>query len=315
MSKRVIPKGKCSMCDSFAKLPKNPKEIGRICEKCYRLNIQPKIKCSICGKLKIIHKDTFCLKCYKITYEPPKHICFICKNKCISNKKTSSGPVCLKCYDKNFKPKKNCENCKRIKVVKKYINFKPLCGGCASNFIKKQKCVECNNIRKINKITVKGTVCGKCYNKNHKPKHRCTRCKNIKYLASASPNLCFNCYYIKKRKEDYKFYILTNLRNSVRSAFNKYSKTGKIINSSSYGINYKKIIEHLGNCPGESKEYHIDHIIPLSAFDLNDQIHIKAAFSPENHQWLKIEDNLKKSNKYDKNKFDKLIMKYKEGKL
>ena len=46
-----------------------------------------------------------------------------------------------------------------------------------------------------------------------------------------------------------------------------------------------------------SGEFHIDHIIPLSSFDLNDSEQIKIAFAPENYQWLTAKENLIKSNK------------------
>jgi len=42
------------------------------------------------------------------------------------------------------------------------------------------------------------------------------------------------------------------------------------------------------------KNYHIDHIIPLCAFDLTKEEQLKEAFSLENHQWLLAIDNLKK---------------------
>jgi len=67
--------------------------------------------------------------------------------------------------------------------------------------------------------------------------------------------------------------------------------------SSKYGIDYGAIIEALGPHPntiGISGDFHIDHIIPVSAFDLTDPAQIKIAFAPENHQWLLARDNRKK---------------------
>jgi len=46
------------------------------------------------------------------------------------------------------------------------------------------------------------------------------------------------------------------------------------------------------------KNYEIDHIRPLSSFDLTDPDQIKQAFAPENLQWLTAEENLRKGNNY-----------------
>ena len=68
--------------------------------------------------------------------------------------------------------------------------------------------------------------------------------------------------------------------------------------SRQYGINYKKIIENLKPFPKDSENYEVDHIVPLSWFDFNNPEEIRWAFAPENHQWMKKEDNRKKSDKY-----------------
>lgn len=106
-----------------------------------------------------------------------------------------------------------------------------------------------------------------------------------------------NAYRRKRRKTDPKFKISMDLRTGVYKALKHYSKTGKIWNAKKYGIDYEKIINHLKPFPKNIKNYHIDHIKPLSSFDLNKPEQIKKAFAPENHQWLTVEENLKKSNK------------------
>lgn len=92
--------------------------------------------------------------------------------------------------------------------------------------------------------------------------------------------------------------IMTHrLRTRLQTAMRLYSKTGKIMKSRKYGIDYKKIIEHLKPFPEDLSKYHIDHITPLCSFNLNNQEEIKTAFLPENHQWLLIKDNLSKGSK------------------
>ncbi len=102
----------------------------------------------------------------------------------------------------------------------------------------------------------------------------------------------------KRCKEDPTYKLMNNLRCRLSTVLQLYSKTGKIASASKYGINYKKIIEHLKPFPEDIENYEVDHIIPLSWFDFNDKKEIKWAFAPENHQWLLIEKNHIKGNRF-----------------
>ncbi len=109
-----------------------------------------------------------------------------------------------------------------------------------------------------------------------------------------------NKYVRDHRAKNTQFAIGIRLRDLVAKAFIKYTTTGKIMISSKYGIDYKGIIEHLGPHPntlGIEGKWHVDHIIPVSAFDLNDLEQVKIAFAPSNHRWLPAHDNLTKSSK------------------
>ncbi len=107
--------------------------------------------------------------------------------------------------------------------------------------------------------------------------------------------------WLKKQLVEHTQYAIgCNLRILIWHAFNKYTETGKIMSCKKYDINIPAICNYLGPHPntlGKKGKYHIDHIIPLSKFDLNNPEYIKVAFSPENHQWLTAEANLKKGNK------------------
>ena len=92
--------------------------------------------------------------------------------------------------------------------------------------------------------------------------------------------------------------IKIRLRNRLCTAI-RQQNIKKIKTFAEYGIDHVAIIEHLGPCPGDLKMYDIDHIKPLSSFDLSDLEQIKVAFSPENHQWLTKKDNMAKSKKLD----------------
>ena len=98
--------------------------------------------------------------------------------------------------------------------------------------------------------------------------------------------------YIKNRFEnDKNFNIKRRLSSLLWIAFKKYTKTGKVMSSKKYGINYVLIIEHLKPFPEDISKYHIDHIRPLCSFDLTNPEEIKEAFKPENHQWLLAKEN------------------------
>jgi len=100
-----------------------------------------------------------------------------------------------------------------------------------------------------------------------------------------------NQYQKKRRKNDKDFALKGKLRTLFYIAFNLYSKTGKIMTSKQYGVNYKKIIEHLGPQPNDGNIYEVDHIVPLCMFNFNNLEQIKKAFAPKNHQWLTKEIN------------------------
>ena len=110
----------------------------------------------------------------------------------------------------------------------------------------------------------------------------------------------------KKRKEDPYFRKTDNLRRRLIRAMRDYTKTGKVMTSREYGIDYNKIIEHLMKNRPENvsdkdlfdfRKWHIDHVFPLSKFDLNNPEEVKKAFAPENHQWLTAKENIRKGNK------------------
>ena len=97
--------------------------------------------------------------------------------------------------------------------------------------------------------------------------------------------------------KDKKFAIRMRLGCLLWIALRRYTQTGKIMTSREYGINYKAIIEHLKPFPEDLSKFEIDHIKPLCSFNLEDPEQIREAFAPENHQWLTIQENRRKSGK------------------
>ncbi len=97
------------------------------------------------------------------------------------------------------------------------------------------------------------------------------------------------------------YYAKNSVRIRIRNRISKairQQRLEKKLTIAGYGIDIGAIAEFLGPCPGNPSDWHIDHIRPLSSFDLSDLSQIKEAFRPTNHQWLTARENLIKAAKY-----------------
>jgi 5-methylcytosine-specific restriction endonuclease McrA len=109
-------------------------------------------------------------------------------------------------------------------------------------------------------------------------------------------------YFMERYNTEPTFKTKALLRNRLFYAFRKFSNEGKVMSSGKYGIDYGKIASRLvATRPADfnERQYHIDHIIPLSKFDFNNPAEVAKAFAPENHQWLPAEENIRKSDKIE----------------
>ncbi len=100
-------------------------------------------------------------------------------------------------------------------------------------------------------------------------------------------------YTMNKYHNNEKFRMRVRLGRSLTYVLKSYVNTGRIMNpQAKYCIDWEGIIEQLKPFPKNREAYHVDHIIPLCRFDLTDWKQVRIAFAPENHQWLKVKDNL-----------------------
>ena len=114
--------------------------------------------------------------------------------------------------------------------------------------------------------------------------------------------------YTKNRfKSDISFRIKSYISRNFRNALKIFSKNKKTKALKEYGIDTQLIIEKLGQPPQDGAVYHIDHIFPISAFDLNNHEHIKLCWHPNNLRWLEASKNMSKNNKYDKKLFEEYL--------
>ena len=110
-------------------------------------------------------------------------------------------------------------------------------------------------------------------------------------------------------QNDFKYKIGQLIRNRFKDGIKKFTKNGKTKALKEYGIDIKTIVEKLGEPPDDGKQYHIDHILPVSAFDLENLEHIKLCWHPDNLQWLEASENIKKNDKYNVCDFENYIKK------
>lgn len=99
----------------------------------------------------------------------------------------------------------------------------------------------------------------------------------------------------RRMNEDPKFRMIRNLRTNIRYAINKYTDSGKTRSCAEYGIDFDAIFSRLGGRP--STEHELDHIIPLTKFDLSNPEHVRLAHLPCNLRWITSTENKSKSNK------------------
>lgn len=107
----------------------------------------------------------------------------------------------------------------------------------------------------------------------------------------------------KRLKEDIVFYLAHVLRCRLRLAVKNEQRAGSAVRD--LGCSIEELKVHLENKFQEDmtwgnyglRGWHIDHIIPLSSFDLTDPEQLKKACHYTNLQPLWAKDNLVKSNK------------------
>lgn len=113
---------------------------------------------------------------------------------------------------------------------------------------------------------------------------------------------------IRKRKNeryynDISYRLESNMRSRLNIAIKHGNKSGSTVSLIGCTIDFlKSYLEskfELGMSWENREEFHIDHILPISSFDLSDPEQQKKCFHYTNLQPLWVKDNLKKSSKLD----------------
>jgi hypothetical protein len=101
-----------------------------------------------------------------------------------------------------------------------------------------------------------------------------------------------------KRRDDINYKIKCNIRGRIRHALKNNLKKGSSLEL--LGCSIKKLKNHLGiRTWYNSNKYHIDHIIPCSIYNFEQEIEQKKCFNWRNLRLIKKEENISKHNKID----------------
>lgn len=212
-----------------------------------------------------------------------------------------------------------CSSCQEIKEINMFYSRGMICRGCknakrrdrykndesfrqkaikqASEF-KHEKALKNQDLKlkKQSNIGLDNKQCNYCKEIKHKDRFRHNRLK-CKDCERDEPN------------EKFKRYIRTRIYNCLRHK-KKVKHSIEYLGCSSDEY-FKWILEYNScyNLMNHGKEWHIDHVIPLSKFDLNVEQQQLLAFNWRNTMPLSCSENLSKKNNIIQTQIDKHIKK------
>jgi hypothetical protein len=224
---------------------------------------------------------------------------------------------------------KFCSKCEEIKTIENYYKNSSCCRDCnnkrrrekykndeehrkklikAANDTKHKKVIQRQQIKKEEqiKIGLENKQCKYCDEIKHQNMFRYNRLK------------CRDCER-DDPTEKFKRYIRTRIYNCLRKS-NKSLHSVEYLGCSSDDY-FKWIFSYNNVCSlkNHGKEWHIDHVIPISKFDLNKQEEQLIAFNWRNTMPMSAKENLSKNNKIIKSQIEqhykKLIEYHLENKL
>lgn len=202
-----------------------------------------------------------------------------------------------------------------FKVCKK-CNIKKLKSEFHSKYDKKQPnsvesvCISCTNKTSFRQIKSKEgfKFCYKC--NTGKPLLEFSKLSRNKYGHLSECKSCRNSknrLYVKERCKESSYKIKRNLRIRIRQCIKNNPKTSSMLQLLDCNIDFlKSHLQQTAITNGykdfniedySGLEYHIDHIVPCSKFNLKCSYHQKLCFNWSNLQILTAKENLVKSEK------------------
>lgn len=208
----------------------------------------------------------------------PENVTYILCSKCDYSKTQEhfykKGNVCRDCNNQKRREKYKTDEDYRKKLIQNAINVKH------EKVIARQKMKEEYQI----KIGIDNKQCKYCYEIKHKDRFRYNRLK------------CKDCER-DEPIEKFKRYVRTRIYNCLRHK-NKTKHSIEYLGCSSDDY-FKWIFNYDNNyrLDNHGKIWHIDHVIPLSKFNLDDENQQLIAFNWRNTMPLSSSENLSKNNK------------------
>jgi hypothetical protein len=201
-------------------------------------------------------------------------LCSVCENTKALEYFYKKGNICRDCNNIKRRDKYKNDEEYRAKLIQNAINTK------REKVIARQKLKQEEQI----KIGIENKQCKYCNEIKHKDRFRYNRLK------------CKDCER-DEPTEKFKRYIRTRIYNCLRYK-NKTKHSIEYLGCSSDDY-FKWILNYDSNynLNNHGKQWHIDHVIPLSKFNLDDENQQLIAFNWRNTMPLSSSENLSKNNK------------------
>jgi hypothetical protein len=261
--------------------------------------------CSKCGETKIENM-----------FIPKRNICKECRNKKSREK--------YKVLNINENIEQECNSCKIQKPITSFIKNRQICKDCNNTKRRKlyindeehrKKLIQLASIFKSKKVIEKNKI------KEEKigiDNIKCSCCNSIKHKSSFRHNR-LKCKHCERDEPLEKFKRI--IRSRIISALikkNKHTIEYLGCNTSEY-LNWLLKNDNGYTLDNRGKEWHIDHVIPLSHFDLENEEQQLIAFNWRNTMPLSVKENLTKNRKIIKSQIEqhykKLVEYHLENKL
>jgi len=226
---------------------------------------------------------------------PKRNICKDCRNiKCRENYKIS---------EINNESYQECNSCNQNKIMSLYVKNRKICKDCDNTHrrnkyqldeLYRAKLIKQSSTYKHNKVIEKNSLKMEEIGEDNK---KCSVCSTIKNICMFRHNR-LKCKDCERDEPIEKF--KRNIRSRIYIALkqNKVMRTIKYLGASS--VEYLQwIFSYTENYTLDNygKEWHIDHVIPLSKFNLEDTEEQMLAFNWRNTMPLSAKENLSKHNK------------------
>ncbi len=219
---------------------------------------------------------------------------------------------------------KTCLTCKQTKKVNMFVIGRNLCKSCRNEKTR-------NDYSNINLSKITEQKCNVCdivkdIKEYHKGKKICIICTNIKRKERYANNVNYRNRVINetikyRKSKNWIDSPLEQFKRKVRSNILRYLTTKTKRTMEYLGCSREEYMKWLMinknnyTLDNHGKEWHIDHVIPLSKFDLNVPEQQLIAFNWRNTMPLSCKENLNKNNKIIKLQVEehyKKLLKYHE---